>query len=79
MEMTPILIYYGYTYFGLPDIDEKIRGCVYSYGTLDDSDEKIDDSGRIRSQFQKSVPEVRSRSQSWGTPGLPIKKGTSSQ
>ena len=71
MEMTPILIYYGYTYFGLPDIDEKIGGCVYSYGTLDDSDEKIDDSGRIRSQFQKSVPEV-----SRGGPlGSPSKKG----
>ena len=66
--MTSIIIYYGYTYFGLPDIDEKKEGYFYSYAKVDDSDEKIDDSGKTsgassRSQFQKSVPEVSSRSQ----------------
>ena len=58
--MTSIIIYYGYTYFGLPDIDEKKEGYFYSYAKVDDSDEKIDDSGKTsgassRSQFQKSV------------------------
>ena len=40
--MTSIIIYYGYTYFGLPDIDEKKEGYFYSYAKVDDSDEKID-------------------------------------
>jgi hypothetical protein len=68
MKMTSIIIYYGYTYFGLPDIDEKKVGYFYSYAKVDDSDEKIDDSDKTseassRSQFQKSVPVASSSSQ----------------
>ncbi len=64
--MTSIIIYYGYTYFGLPDIDEKKEGYFYSYGKVDDSDEEIDDSDRD----QKSVPEVSSRSH-WDCRAVP--------
>ena len=64
MEMKPLIVYYGYTYFGLPDIEEKKRGCVYSYGTLDDSDRRhlgqqpvaIGTAKQSHSQFQDPVP-----------------------
>jgi hypothetical protein len=75
MKMTSIIIYYGYTYFGLPDIDEKKEGYFYSYAKVDDSDEKIDDSDRD----QKSVPEVSSRSQFQKPLGLPSSPIASSQ